>query len=236
MVDTESEYNYWWQTSASEWQHERNFRQSQILADPAQVARTHEYYKKDSVICDAQYYAGLVTVEEFYGQSTSQNQPPAPDTLPPKFEVTDTEAEAEYQLPVDGNWQFRPPAETYNFDMLSGTNKAELNARALNLAIVWGTLSWGRYKGSIASFAFDDFLLGQYRPNDKIACDEQVYISKNIADGFSVAMAEGELMGSLDLIYLGFTSVPGVQTLRNLENIRSIPPALRVDGMIAYAP
>ncbi|MGL5060764.1 MAG: hypothetical protein ACRC62_12375, partial [Microcoleus sp.] len=207
MVDTESEYNYWAQTSASEWQHERNFQQSQISADPAQVARTHEYYKKEGIVCDAQFYAGLITVDETSGQSSSQNQPPAPDTLPPAFEVTDTETEVEYQLPVDGNWQFRPPAETYNFDLVGGTNKADLNARALNLATIWGTVAWGRYKGSVASFAFDDFLLGQYRPNDKIAVDEQTYVSKNIADGFSVAMAEGELMGSLDLIYLGFTVV-----------------------------
>ena len=244
----ETEREFWWQENTGEWRYEHTLRQSQILKNEGDVARSHEAQKKRSQLpgaaaaglgqVNAENYANLVTVEESV-TTNRQNTPPAPIVLPPKYTIEEKDASASYQLPQDANWDYRDRSQVLSFDYLSGNTVGAVNAQAYYLARIHGVLGWGRYRGSQVSGAMSSFLLSVYRPADMVAADEWDFVSHNLADGFAVGMAGGELVVSLDLMYIGRVNPPlppANQIILTLDGLRSIPPAARFDGQIGYTP
>jgi hypothetical protein len=238
-VDVTAEYErqYWWQENSGMWRYEHTLRQSQILAKEGDIARTHKNAKDTARLVDAENYAALVTVEETV-TTNNQNNPQSPDVLPPKYEITEKSVSAEYLLPIDSNWDFRDRSQVLTFDYLSGNSVAAVTSQAYALARTWGVIGWGRYRGNMIETNLTNYLHSTYVPADRVELSED-FVSSNLADGFSVGMAGGDLLVSLDLMYLGWVLPPAPATNRvilTLDGLRSIGPADRFDGMIAYNP
>ena len=238
MVDTEIEQDYWFQKNTGEWLHEHTLRQSLILADPALASRIQEAHKKAGRQSNSRAYAEMTTVDDKHS-SNDNSAPPSASTLPPKFEISDKNVSAEYVLPQDANWDYRDRSQVLSFDYLSGNTVGAVSAQAYYLSRIWGVVGWGRYRGSQVSGAISTYLLSTYRPTDMVNADEGDWVSSNLADGFAVGMSGGELIISLDLMYLGRVNPPigpTNQVILTLDGLRAIPPAARYDGMIAYNP
>lgn len=238
MVDTEIEQDYWFQKNTGEWLHEHTLRQSLILHDAALADRIHAAHKKANRQCDTTAYAALVTIDDNHS-SNDNSAPPSASTLPPKYEISDKDVSASYDLPQDANWDFRDRSQVLSFDYLSGNSVGAISAQAYGLAKIWGVIGWGRYRGSQVSGAMSTFLLSAYSPGDLVAADEGGWISTNLSDGFAIGMSGTELIVSLDLMHMGRVNPPmppANQVILTLDNLRAIPPEARFDGMLAYNP
>jgi hypothetical protein len=246
-VTIETERQYWHQTSPTEWRYEHTLRQSQILKNEGDVRRSHDAAKQQSTLpgalanglgqVDAKTYANLVTaIEEV--TTNGNNTPPAPTPLPPKYSIADTQGKATYDMPIDGNWPYRERSQTLSFDYLTGSSTGAVNAAAYGLARIWGVIGWGRYRGSMVQSNLTDYLHTTYRPADRVDVNEVDFVSSNLADGYAVGMAGAELLVSLDCMYLGRVANPGAanSTVLSLDGLRSIGPADRFDGQIAFQP
>lgn len=245
-VPIETEKQYWFQENNGAWRYERTLRQAQILKSEGDVARSHAAAKKlfdasptsGAGLVDAETYGNLVTIDEQVTTSPN-NTPPAPETLPPKYEITERDTSAEYLLPQGSNWDFRDRSQVLSFDYLSGNSVGAVTAQAYALARLWGVIGWGRYRGNMIESNLTDYLHSSYVPSDRVELSEFDFVSSNLADGFSVGMAGGELLVSLDLMYLGWVNPPAPatnQVILTLDGLRNIAPADRFDGMIAYNP
>lgn len=232
---TEYEYQEWHQPSLSEWQYRRRLSRSTGLAYPDFMTRKNAFAKEKNQTFDPiAAFVSPVPVETENDRSATQNQPPAPETLPAETEVDDTESTVTYDLPVDGAWPYRTKTETLSFD----NAPQGVVGNAIKLAKNWGTIAWGRYKGSQASCALLNSFL-TYRPLDRIDLIEAGAVTRNLADGFTFSMTggtEAKAIVQFEAIYLGRETMPGVSiTVPGAIGLRSIPAASRFDGMVAFS-
>lgn len=232
---TEYEYQAWEQPSLAEWEYKRRLSKSVGLAYPDLMTRRAAYAKEKNITFDPiAAFVSPVTVESKNDRSATQNQPPAPETLPPSTEVDSTENTVTYDLPVDGNWPYRTRTETLSFDNVPA-GVADL---AIAQAKRWGTIAWGRYKGSQVSCALLDTFF-TYRPLDRIDLIEPGAVTRNLADGFTFSMVgdtDAKAQVQFEAIYMGREIVPAINTVvQSPIGLRSIGPGARADGSIAFS-
>ena len=241
-VLAEYQNQYWWQPTRSEWIYESKSRQSMGLFQGDVISRLIGALIADpGIVFSFDSFYTATPSENIKSRSTTGNQPPAADTLPASFDIDEFTGDATAELPIDGAWDYRDRYQSISFPFLTGSNREQLEGLCKRLANTWGAIAWGRYKGSQITCNLQDYFLNSYTPLAPIDVAEASLVTKNIFDGFTVAMSAdgaggGELLMSADTIYLGYTVLPesGVIQTFGVDDIRAIAPGDRYDGMVAY--
>jgi hypothetical protein len=204
LKPVELETNRWREMRPREWQHRKNVLQAIAIAKPDVL----EILRERNTNIDGKL--GLVTTEDVLTISNNGNaQPPAADTYPPAFDTREIAVRGRAVLPVDAPVDScsREYRRDLSFEYLSGLNQAEIQDKVNKLALIWGVMFWGQYKGAQVTTDLGDEWF-DYSPLDRCDFVEPEGIASYLGDGFGFSLAGNRCAIDIDGVFLGFANNP----------------------------
>lgn len=204
LVQAEYEEQDWDELNPGEWCEQNTTYQALALAKPDAVDNLRAKYKALKIAVDPHTFVGLThTSDKRITSNSGQAQPPAPDSYPPEFHVTEKPIRARFRFPHRGGAEFAEWNKDIDFQYLSvakGIRTAKEQAQRLSK--LWGAIIWGRYKGTNYTMNLSNSWWN-YEPLCRINAVEPEATFAYLADGFAIAIAGSKCTVSFDGILLG---------------------------------